>query len=167
MIAAFITWLQIKVLGRSDIYIGEDLYMRRWRIGPDWFFGLRLHHIVRGDADRELHDHPFSFLSFILSGGYWEHRQDGSLKWYGAGSILYRKAETLHRLDLGLTTKRKLADVNDIALRPTWTFVIRGPIRRQWGFLTSQGWMHWKTFTAWKHGRGTEAGGKYAAPSSL
>lgn len=71
-----------KLLGRSDIYFGGSLYMRRWRFISTPWFGVRLHHIVRSDNDRELHDHPFTFLSFILAGGYfeWRNRKDAPLK---------------------------------------------------------------------------------------
>lgn len=123
-------WLN-RLLGRSDVYFGAALYMRRWRIGPRRWFGLRLHHIVRSDRDSELHDHPFSFVSIILRGGYLEHRADGSATWYGPGSIIYRSAETPHRLELS---------------RPTWTLVIRGPLRRTCGFMTARGWVPWTTF---------------------
>ena len=145
-------WLH-RLLGRSDIYLGASLYMRRWRLGFQRWPGFRLHHIVRSDADRELHDHPFSFVSIILRGGYWEHLADGTRTWHGPGSILFRSAEVLHRLELP---------------RPAWTFVFRGPIRRPWGFMTAFGWVPWQRFTA---GRSSEVVGSppsspFVAPSS-
>lgn len=117
-----------KLLGRSDIFFAGDLYMRRWRIGARKWPGLRLHHIVRSDRDRELHDHPFWFVSFILWGSYTEHLADGSVTTYRAPAVLYRTATTLHRLEL---------------TKPAWTFVIRGPIKRVWGFQTETGWIPW------------------------
>ena len=108
-------------------------YMMRWRLGPKWLPGLRVHHIYRSDAGRELHDHPFSFVSFVLRGGYWEDRADGSRKWYGPGSIIFRQAETLHRLEVPIG-------------KTAWTFVIRGRIRRQWGFQTRHGWVDSRTY---------------------
>jgi hypothetical protein len=127
-IARLIVWLN-HLFGRSDIYFGDELYMRRWRLGPKRWPGLRLHHIVRGDSDRELHDHPFSFVSIILRGGYIEHTLDGRSVRYGPGSVVFRSAEALHRLELG---------------KPAWTFVLRGPIRRDWGFLADEGWITWQ-----------------------
>jgi hypothetical protein len=124
-------WIQKHILGRSDIYSGGVLYMRRWRVGPKWFLGLRLHHIVRSDADPELHDHPFSFATLILRGGYTEQLADGTRTRHGPGSVLFRSAEVLHRLDLD---------------KPAWTVVLRGPIRRSWGFMTRIGWMPWQRF---------------------
>lgn len=148
------TWVQTTILGRSDIYFGGALYMKRWRLGPRWGLGLRLHHIVRGDGDREFHDHPFWFLSFILSGGYVEHRPGGASRRFGPGSIVVRRATGLHRLELD---------------RPAWTVVLRGPICRTWGFSTDRGWVPWHDFTAQREAEFTTTGepGAYAAPSSL
>lgn len=136
-----------RLLGRSDIFFGDELYMERWRFfsSNTLGVGLRLHHIMRSDNAREVHDHPFDFSSLILRGGYWEWRpietfkrhtgrhrirysEDGKLwaRWYGPGSVVHRKAEDLHRLELpkGATT---------------WTLVKRGPIRRAWGFQDNEG----------------------------
>ncbi len=115
-----------RALGRSDIVMNNDLYMRRWRLIHNRFFGVRVHCIHRSDIDRDLHDHPFSFMSILLRGSYVEETVDGNKRQYGAGSILFRSAEALHRLE-----------VRD----PVWTLVIRGPSRRDWGFLTSRGWV--------------------------
>jgi hypothetical protein len=52
-------------------------YLSRYTIGS--FFGrdLYLHCFHRGDADRDLHNHPWSkSFSIILSGGYIEHRRE-------------------------------------------------------------------------------------------
>ncbi len=137
------TWL----LGRSDLWLGSVHYMRRWRFFRTRRFGVRIHHILRSDPDRDLHDHPFNFTSVILWGGYWEYTLDPYLlahqerppgfvlhkdgvvrRWYGRGSVLVRRAEQLHRLELpeGSTA---------------WTLVFRGRIRRPWGFLTDKGWI--------------------------
>lgn len=153
-------WLQ-RALGRSDIWFGGSLYMRRWRCvnAPRWLggWGVRLHHIVRGDADRELHDHPFTFLSVVLWGGYLEYRERGPARLYRAGSVLWRRAEALHRLELPGGS--------------TWTLVFRGPVRRAWGFQTARGWVGWRDFVDARPvpgllGVAGVAGARYVAPSS-
>jgi hypothetical protein len=122
---------------RSDIWLGDLCYMRRWKFMPERWPGFRVHQILLPDTDRELHDHPFSFVSFVLWGGYWEERPSGLgygtvRAWHGPGSLLFRRAEDLHRLDLK---------------RPAWTFVLRGRYRREWGFLTrDRGWVPWHQF---------------------
>lgn len=120
-----------RMFGRSDIYFGGSVYMRRWKLVDRSFFGVRLHNILRSDSDRELHDHPFTFLSIILRGGYFEHTADGRRTWYGPGSVVVRSGEALHRLELP---------------RPAWTLVLRGPNRRTWGYLTPTGWRAWDLF---------------------
>lgn len=158
-------WCQQKILGRLDIWFNGSRYMRRWLFGSKKWYGLRVHCIERSDADRELHDHPFSFVTLIVRGGYWEHTADGQRKWYGPGSILFRSAEVLHRIELG----RMPGHLDGWVYaqdKPAWTIVIRGPYRRKWGFLTEQGWINWERFTADREGKG-EAAGAYAAPSSI
>ena len=137
------------LLGRSDISFRGSLYMRRWRIIHTKWFGVRVHNIVRSDIDRELHDHPFTFVSIILRGGYFEHTIDGRKTWYGPGSILVRSGDTLHKLEL-LTIDAFAFPL----LVPAWTLVFRGRMFREWGFLTSTGWQRWSEFIDGKGRRG-------------
>jgi hypothetical protein len=108
-------------------------YMLRWILKLPWG-SVRLHKICRSDVGlRALgdvpHDHPFDFVSLLLTGGYVEERfEDGvcrRLPW-PRGSIVWRRAEDLHRLVLE---------------RPVWTIVVTGPNRRRWGFETPAGWV--------------------------
>lgn len=94
-----------------------------------------LHHLMQSDEDRALHDHPWSFITILLSGGYWEHTQTERL-WRRRFSILYRPAEWQHRLELP---------------KPVWTLVIKFRSRREWGFIMPQtGWQKWNEYlTAW------------------
>lgn len=156
MIAQLLVLIQ-RLLGRSDIYFAGSLYMRRWRIVDLPWFGIRLHHIARSDKDRELHDHPFTFASLILRGGYYEHTIDGRRVWYGPGSLVIRSGEALHRLEL---------EREDFCERSAWTLVFRGARRRAWGFLTPTGWETWEQFVSTR--RPVDAGSqKYAATSSI
>jgi len=41
-------------------------------------FRVALHRFHRGDQDEDLHDHPWSFWTFILRGGYFEETPDWS-----------------------------------------------------------------------------------------
>lgn len=118
-------------------------YMRRWLLRTPWF-SLRLHNILTSDQGRDEHDHPFSFVSLILKGGYIEHRpgcicvariQDGRTlspaggpcRFYGPGSVVRRHAKDLHRLEL--------------VSGPAWTLVVSGAYHRVWGFQTPHGWV--------------------------
>jgi hypothetical protein len=136
----------------SDITISGVLYMRRWRFMPDWLPGFRVHNILQSDDDRALHDHPFSFLTIILKGGYYEHLADGTKKWHGRGAILWRPAETLHRIELKTISQFTVYDTQGKRIKthrtllPAWTFVLRSRYFRQWGFQTEAGWVHHKDF---------------------
>lgn len=87
-------WLIVRAVRTpySDIVSrdGQDVYMRRfWLFNPYTADGeyktrylwcpisIRVHHIVREDRDAHLHDHPWNARTIVLSGGYWELRDDG------------------------------------------------------------------------------------------
>jgi hypothetical protein len=119
---------------RSDLIVRD--YMRRWTLywpsGRMW----RLHHILRSDNREHFHDHPMDFTSFILKGGYVEHRPGRPSVAYHSGSVVRRQAEDLHALEL--------------IGKSAWTFVVAGPVRRDWGFATEDGWVKAGDYDAWK-----------------
>lgn len=99
-------------------------------------FGVYLHHFMRSDYDRALHDHPWPFVSVILRGGYHEahdHTVDGStaIEWRGPGSVLLRPAEWRHRVILD-------------AGRTSWSLILVGRRSRKWGFWLPSGWCWWR-----------------------
>lgn len=100
-------------------------YMIRWNLFQCPWFSIKLHKILLSD-DACLHDHPWSFISFILKGGYVEQSSGYVKKLYGAGSILYRPAHYAHRLDI---------------FQPAYTLVITFKKTREWGFYTPDGWV--------------------------
>jgi hypothetical protein len=130
----------------TDLFDSTDVYLRRWRLIETPWFSVKLHHILRPDADRALHDHPWSFVSVILRGGYTEQVPlwGGSLaaarsgmtrmarRWPGKAHRV--RAEGLHRI----------AQLHG----DCWTLVFCGPRRREWGFVpTATGeWVDWRTY---------------------
>jgi hypothetical protein len=93
---------------------------------------IYLHRLCRSDEDRALHDHPWTFVSLILTSGYTEHTLQGARR-YRPGSLLIRPAEWRHRLEMDA---------------PAWTLVFRFRRRRAWGFWCPDGWKHWAHFEA-------------------
>lgn len=92
-------------------------------------FGIavRVHEILRSDRGRWSHNHPWWYLTIILKGGYWETRYDNdgdaiSKTYHGAGSILFRKVNTFHRLTVAEGY-------------PAWTLFVTGPKSQSWGFM--------------------------------
>lgn len=116
---------------------GEKIpYMIRWNLFECPLFSIKLHKIMVSD-DACLHDHPWTFISIILKGGYveesWTHTNNSNnhvrrigKKLYGPGSILFRPSYYAHRLDI---------------YQPAWTLVITFRKTRQWGFFTKDGWV--------------------------
>lgn len=91
-------------------------------------FGIavRVHEILRSDAGRHPHDHPWWFITVILRGGYIEtlYNERGRVKdvnYWGPGTILFRRATSWHRLTLPQRGS-------------TWTLFITGPKSQGWGF---------------------------------
>lgn len=103
-------------------------YLKRWFILRTKWVQVYVHNICRSDPDSDMHDHPWSFISVILWGGYLEHTPEGSFQ-RSAPQILYRPAGSPHRLELN---------------RGAWTFIVVGRERREWGFVTPRGWEHHK-----------------------
>lgn len=129
-----------RMFERRDIGVDGELYLRRWYVrGVGTEHQVFLHHIIRPDAGRELHDHPFDFKTRILSGGYYEQFKrtpevtDG--QWCIAGDTFEHPAEYTHRL----------AKVLD----GTYTLVSAGAARRVWGFLASRRNSTWTCAMTW------------------
>ena len=133
-----------------DRRTGQD-YMHRYYLflkDRSWFpFNLILHKIVRSD-DPILHDHPWSYLTIVLKGGYWEHTpvfsSEGKMiaefqTWRGPGSIIKRSAGEYHWLEL------------DEKVGPATTLFFMGKQQREWGFLTNtktgkNRWIQWELY---------------------
>ena len=127
-----------------DRRTGAD-YMHRYYIflkDRKWFpFNVTLHKIVKSD-DPLFHDHPWPYLTIILKGGYWEHtpcfNSEGKqiaevIKWRGPGSIIKRKANDYHWLELDEG-------------KPATTIFFMGPQQRVWGFLLNNKWVQHETY---------------------
>lgn len=124
-----------------DFIIGgvDNPYMLRWWVIPrNRWFNIYLHHILRDDDDRALHDHPWVNVSIVLKGGYFEVMGPGITKWRGRGSIVFRRPTAAHRLVV-----KHVDGKGDC-----WSLFITGPRVREWGFLCPQGWRDWRVFTA-------------------
>lgn len=107
-------------------------YMDRWWLFRTPWLNARIHKINLSDSDRDLHDHPWDYCTIILRGGYCEVTKD-AVRWYGKGSVLFRKAESLHRLVI-------------LDGQPAYTLFIHRHKRRNWGFATAEGWVWWKRY---------------------
>jgi hypothetical protein len=105
-----------------------DPMLVRWRIIQTPYGALYLHKFLRGDSDPFVHDHPWSFLSIILKGGYTEARRHN--KTY----LLYKHHVTrfnlMHRYDAHY--------IMELDRTPTWSLLLVGPRKRTWGFYVEE-----------------------------
>jgi hypothetical protein len=135
------------IFRHKDIVKDGILYLRRhylsWRVWPTWWpikrlplIRVFLHLIKMPDTDRHPHDHPWSFLTIILWGGYWEAvyqnkaqlagEEQPLIRYLGPGSVVFRRAEHTHQI----------IKINGSA---AWTLVFAGSSRRAWGFWGTDG----------------------------
>lgn len=138
--------------------------------------GIKLHHILLSDEDRDCHDHPWSFLSIILWGGYFEHRPMIVRRWYCPDCDEHYTAAELVATERtyqpgcpdcghevgeddretertwhgpGSVLWRPLPSTHRLELpagRTAWSLVLTGPKRREWGFHTICGWIPWTQY---------------------
>lgn len=94
-----------------------------------------VHWLNYPDQEAWLHDHPVSFLSIILRGGYSETRSDYDVvsnqhrRWF---NFLRASHQVKHRI---------------YAVQPnTMTLCFMGPHRREWGFHAPGRWVRWKDY---------------------
>lgn len=127
-------------------------FLDRWGLVHERIGGFYFHHIADADPGMDLHDHPWSFVSVILRGGY-----DEQVAPIREASLLAEFAEqwpdtckpgierswsrfSIHRMPLHVAHRITSAKPG------TWTLVLRGPTRRKWGFYLSGGWIHWEAY---------------------
>lgn len=119
----------------TSLTTSSDVYLTRWRLLQSPYCALYLHRIHRPDEDRDLHDHPWPFVSLILRNGYTEERETGEderplrkLRLPGTLNIMGRYQA--HRISQFVNPDR-----------PVWSLVLRGRVSRDWGYVTSDGWV--------------------------
>lgn len=116
---------------------GDDgsLYMGRWwlfnpyprtdgahlRRYPWLPISVRIHHIVRPDSDRALHDHPWNARTIILRGWYVERREGQGYFKRNEGDTASLRFGEFHR-------------ITSLSAGGAYTLFITGRYRGTWGF---------------------------------
>lgn len=137
-------WLTNQKRFKYVIGSPEDPMMIRYRLVETRWGELYMHHFLRSDVDRDLHDHPWDFISFILTTGYWEDRPR-----YPCNLLFCRGHEGVHEVYTvwhpPLSFNRKRAEESHRVDLPTgrtvWSLIWVSPKRRLWGFHTRHGWV--------------------------
>lgn len=142
--SAVLALLRRRVVARREpdelIMDGQErVYMRRWWLrresGGNWY----LHNMIRPDAVKDPHNHPWGFRTWVLSGGYldvsYQRAQCLGIEYVLAGQVRDRQADHMH--------------VIPEVLEDTWTLVHTGAKRPQsWGFwdLDRDCYLPWKQY---------------------
>lgn len=133
---------------------GTELYMVRYIVLKTKFFSIFIHRFMRSDEPIP-HDHPWNFLTYVISGGYTEQyfdrakpstRRNRFTKYWTQttvertpGSIRYRSANAVHYVEVD----RKYT-LEEVKLAP-YTICFLGPRIKEWGF-----WISDTTYVDWR-----------------
>lgn len=129
-------------LGRKRIVldrVNNEPYLERYYVflkdRKSFPFNIFIHKFLKSDPD-DLHDHPWSYFTLILSGGYYEWIPGVNCeirKWRGPGHFRVCGATSLHRIELkpGVTC---------------WTVFMPFKKVREWGFISSGVWVQWEEY---------------------
>lgn len=126
--------LPARKLGGGWEVIGPEacpLMFRKTLLACRWF-KLLLHCFVPNASDEAHHDHPRSFLTLVVRGGYDDVTPDGISERLRAPAIRYRRAEHSH--------------ITLVHADGATTIVLMGRVRRAWGFWRDGKWFEWRTF---------------------
>jgi hypothetical protein len=122
----------------------EPYLIRYYLLNLRPFARINLHKVLRSDIDG-LHDHPWPWATWILSGGYWESTPKGRF-WRKPGTFRIRTPKALHRLE-----------IDPSVTEPVWTLFIMGPKMKEWGFIDeNEQWVKWDTYLAERRERQNE-----------
>lgn len=156
------------VLRRHD----GQVYLNRWGFGHKRIGGVMLHRMDAADPGIDLHDHPWTFISVVLLGGYTEERalcreapqlaqiaEHADVEYPYGHPLASLQAEIEHdrRIHRGVVEHRRRFSIRMLRLdechriteldgRRCWTLVLTGPVRRKWGFYLPGGYMSEKTY---------------------
>jgi hypothetical protein len=137
-------------LGRRRVVmdrVNNEPYLERYYLflkdRDNFPFNIFLHKFLKSDPD-DVHDHPWSYATLILKGGYWEWVPQFNSKgercgeiahWRRPGHFRVSEANSYHRIEL------------DPAIT-CWTLFMPGRKQREWGFLTKGKWVQWQQYLA-------------------
>ena len=120
--------------------------------------GLLLHRFYPNADDRNVHDHPWWFMTLVLRGGYDDMKQcrqcEGSGRFYdevdfyacprckGEGVIMRE------RMRAGMLRFRPAlhAHRTQVSSSGCVTLVLTGPTVREWGFYLGSSWQQWRSY---------------------
>jgi len=137
-------WL-IRRAQRTPYFHLEGYMERWWLFNPtpplnsgkgrrfEWLPSVRIHHILRADNDRHLHNHPWDARTIILKGCYVERRENNRINVMLPGNTQRIGAHTFHRIET-------------VSQGGVWTLFISWKWQHVWGFKTDKGFVEWQDY---------------------
>lgn len=156
-------------------YSHLDGYMRRW-----WFFNpyedvpgmlrfrwlpwaFRVHHILRADEDRHLHNHPWDARTIILRGWYVERREFDGAEFVQAlfgdlikdtGAIVEASEYFTRRAgDTAVIGHDTYHSITEVSPGGVWTLFITTEWRHVWGFKVNGVHVPWREYLQRRSGK--------------
>lgn len=117
----------------------ENPFLYQFQLVRTPWFGVFLHVILRPD-EPDPHDHPWTFTSLILDGGYSETVYPD--KFNGQRSF----SRVRPRFSFARTSLSAAHRVT-LTYGPVWTLVFTGPERNpEWGFYRNGNYVPWRQY---------------------
>lgn len=127
----------------------DSEYITRLHVLKTPWFALCVHWLNKPDPEPYLHDHPVTFLSVILRGGYTEKRMRVRTVWTPARDMQACRTRIVKNTWWNYIRASKHDRHTIIEVKPrTVTLCFMGPKTREWGFHQPWGWIHWKEYYA-------------------
>lgn len=121
--------------------VATEYILRLHLIKTPWF-AICVHWLNKPDPDPHLHDHPVSFLSLILRGGYTETRADEPSYGDDYYGFQYRWVNRWWNF-IHYATRHRITHVEP----GTVTLCFMGPKAQEWGFFVpGRGKVSWKEY---------------------
>lgn len=117
-----------------------------------WLPSVRVHHILRADEDRAMHDHPWDARTMILRGWYWERRLHSVEETSELRVVNY---DLFHRQP-GHTAAIRFGEfhsIDQVSVGGVWTLFFTWKYRGMWGFDVDGVKVPWRDYLAQKENR--------------
>lgn len=138
-------------------YFHLDGYMNRWWLfnpyqteGPEaerherkikWLPSIRIHHILRADNARDLHDHPWNARTIILKGWYYERRLVKGIRGDDITISKWREAGDTATINYG-----QYHSIDEVSPGGVWTMFFTWDYTGTWGFLVDGKKVPWREY---------------------
>lgn len=165
----FLMKLIINYAKRTPFEHLGDYMERYWFFSPKGllsrWMAARVHVIKRGDADRHLHDHPWSYVTLILDGSYTEvthhdyhirasnwRRNEGNGGRRESSMTLNKEMkrwEVRIKYSAGDVIRRKAGFAHRLEVeegKSATTLFMMGNYQNKWGFFTPEGKVYWRDY---------------------